>query len=69
MLASAGNGADFGILDTSKLDIFFPVLLNHLELFWKRCMVDVGCSIGVGESLFAVHLGNTLSKDKNIHPF
>ena len=52
---------------------FFPVLLYHHVLFLKRCMADVvnkgQSSNGVGKSLFAVYLENTLFKDKFIRAF
>ena len=52
---------------------FFPVLRHNHELFLKRCLVNVvekGQSLkGVGKSLFAVYLENTLFKEKLMHPF
>ena len=64
----------FGGLRHEQLGtFFFPVLLHNLVLFLKRCMADVveegQSSNGVGKSLFAVYLENTLFKDKLIHPF
>ena len=51
---------------------FFPVLRHNHVLFSKRCMADVvekGQNFkGVGKSLFAVYLENTLFKEKFIHP-
>ena len=63
-----------GTLDTSNLElVFFPVLRHNHVLFLKRCMADVvenGQSFnGVGRSLFAMYLENTLFKEKLIHPF
>ena len=52
---------------------FFPVLRHDHVLFSKRCMADVvekGQNFnGVGKSLFALYLENTLFKEKFIHPF
>ena len=56
----------FGDLRYEQLGAcFFPVLLHNHVLFLKRCMADVvqkgQSSNGVGKSLFAVYLENTLS--------
>ena len=64
----------FGDLRHEQLGTcFFPVLRHNLVLFLKRSMADVvekGQSFnGVGKSLFAVYLENTLFKEKFIHPF
>ena len=64
----------FGDLRHEQLGTcFFPVLRHNHVLFLKRCMADVvekGQSFnGVGKSLFAVYLKNTLFKEKFIHPF
>ena len=52
---------------------FFPVLRHNHVPFLKRWMPDVVEKVqsfsGVGKSLFAVHLENTLFKEKFIHPF
>ena len=66
--------SDLGTLDTSNLElVFFPVLRHNRVLFLKRCMADVvekGQSFnGVGKSLFAVYLENTLFKEKFVCPF
>ena len=68
------ESADLGTLDTSNLElVFFPVLRHNHVLFLKRCIADVvekGQSFsGVGKSLIAVYLENTLFKEKLIHPF
>ena len=64
----------FGDLRHEQLgNCFFPVLRHNHVPFLKRWMPDVvekGESFnGVGKSLFAVHLENTLFKEKFIHPF
>ena len=64
----------FGDLRHEQLaTCFFPVLRHNHVLFLKRCMADVvkkrQSFNGVGKSLFAVYLKNTLFKEKFIHPF
>ena len=64
----------FGDLRHEQLGTcFFPVLRHNHVLFLKRCMADVvekrQSFNGVGKSLFAVYLENTLFKEKFIHPF
>ena len=64
----------FGDLRHEQLGTcFFPVLRHNHVLFLKRCMADAVEKRqnfnGVGRSLFAVYLENTLFKEKFIHPF
>ena len=63
----------FGDLRHEQLGTcFFPVLRHNHVQFSKRCMANVvekGQNFnGVGKSLFAVYLENTLFKEKFIHP-
>ena len=61
------------LTDIDSTVSMFNLNATYHVLFLKRCMTDAvekgQSSNGVGKSLFAVYLENTLFKDKFIHPF
>ena len=65
--------SDLGTLDTSNLGLVFSCSAAQPCTIFERCMADVveigPSSIGIGKSLFAVYLENTLFKDKFMHLF